>query len=127
MGQVVQFARMAKLENPPNRIREQREARVPKMTLAAMATRLGTSPAQIARFETGERPVTRDWLRRIADVLDTDIGQLLNPEDNPASLSPEERRVIDAMRYGEPHVAKTIASVADSLVSFTGQGERNIG
>jgi len=118
---------MAKLENPPNRIREQREARVPKMTLTEMAARLGTSPAQIARFETGERPVTRDWLRRIADVLGTDIGQLLNPEDNPASLSDQERKVIDAMRYGEPHVAKTIVSVAESLVSFAGQGERHTG
>jgi len=127
LGQILQFARMAKLENPPNRIREQREARVPKMTLTEMAARLGTSPAQIARFETGERPVTRDWLRRIADVLGTDIGQLLNPEDNPASLSDQERKVIDAMRYGEPHVAKTIVSVAESLVSFAGQGERHTG
>lgn len=105
-----------KLDNPPNRIREVRTAMTPKVTLRQIADALGTTETQISRFETGERPVDLVWLQRIARVLRTEVGQLLNVEDNETSLTDEERIVLMAMRSGQPNVAQTLVRVAEGLV-----------
>lgn len=105
-------AMVTKLENPPNRIREQRQAR--RLSLQAVADRLGTTRTQVHRFETGERDPDLSWLRRIATALGTDVGQLLNPEDNPYSLDDRERAVVEAMRENET-IALTVDRVAEGL------------
>lgn len=123
MGKVIDITFMVKkLDNPPNRIREQRKAR--GMTLQQVADKIGSTPTVIGRFETGQRPITLHVLQQIARAMGTDVGQLLNPEDNPASLDDRESGVIDAMRSGDPHVAEAVARVAESLASFVGEGER---
>ncbi|MBP2278177.1 MULTISPECIES: helix-turn-helix domain-containing protein [Sphingomonas] len=99
------------LDNPPNRIRELRTAK--RITLKAVAEALGTSQTQISRFEVGERPVTIDWLRRIAHALGTDAGDLLNSEDNRMAVRNEaERAVIEIMREGGTAASETVAELA---------------
>ena len=54
-----------------------REIRLRKgMSMAQLARRTGTSPAQIQRLETGKRRLTIDMLLQMCDALDTDIRQL---------------------------------------------------
>lgn len=112
-AQIINITSMVKkLDNPPNRIREQRQAR--GLTLQAVADRLGVTKTQISRFETGEREVDLPWLRRIAAALGTNVGQLLTPEDNPFSLDEREQSVIEAMRENEA-IALSLDRVAEGL------------
>ena len=60
-----------------NRIREIRESKVPRMTIAALASLVNTTQAQISRLETGGRELTEDWMRRIAKALDVEPADLL--------------------------------------------------
>lgn len=60
-----------------NRIREIRESKVPRMTIAALASLVNTTQAQMSRLETGERELTEDWMRRIAKALDVEPADLL--------------------------------------------------
>jgi transcriptional regulator with XRE-family HTH domain len=105
-----------KLDNPPNRIREVRKGK--GMTLEQVAVQLGTTKTQIARFETGDRDPTLEWLRRIARVLGVDVGQLLSAEDNETSLDAVERAVVRTMRSGGPQIAQTVYRVAEGLGGF---------
>lgn len=123
MGEVINITAMVKkLENPPNRIREQRQAR--KLSLQFVADALNTTPTVVGRYETGERPITLHTLRLIARALKTNVGQLLNADDNPDSLNDQETVVIDAMRHGEPHVAEAVVRVAESLREMHVEPER---
>lgn len=51
-----------------NRIRSLREAR--GWSQSELARRVGTSQVEISRLETGERKLTEDWMRRLANALD---------------------------------------------------------
>jgi transcriptional regulator with XRE-family HTH domain len=120
MGTVIQISAMVKkIDNPPNRLREIRNARTPRVTLRNIAEALGTTQAVIARLETGERPLYLHTAQRIAGFLNISVADLLNPEDNPYSLDDRERAVIDAMRHGQSHVADAVHRVAESLTAFS--------
>ncbi|MBS1067162.1 helix-turn-helix domain-containing protein [Gluconobacter cerinus] len=58
-----------------NSIREIRELR--GFSQAWVAEALGTSQSQIDRLEKGQRRLTVEWLNKLADFFDTDIGTLL--------------------------------------------------
>ena len=53
--------------DPPNRLRELREAR--GWTLANLAERVGATNQQISHLELGKRQLTVDWLRRLGTAL----------------------------------------------------------
>lgn len=109
-----------KLETPPNRIREWREKH--GLTLDYLAGRIGVTATELSRFERGERPIRLDRLQKIAQILGTDVGQLLNPEDNATSLSSNEQLVLEAMRAGE-EIARPVLKLAEGLLGYTAEEE----
>jgi transcriptional regulator with XRE-family HTH domain len=115
----------------PNRIREWRKSR--RMTLAELAARVGTTTTQMSRMETGDRPVTIEWLQRIARPLQVTAGELLHTADNPLLPSVEETEILYGVREQGPQFTRTIAAMAEAhrryipeapLPKFGGQNDR---
>ncbi len=79
------------------RIRDLRKKkRVPQYKLARM---VGISPGALTNFEKGRRSVSLDWLRAIADALDTPIAYFLpDGEKKIATGDPREKRLLAAWR-----------------------------
>ncbi len=79
------------------RIRELRKKkRVRQNVLARM---VGISPGGLTNFEKGRRSVSLDWLRAIADALDTPIAYFLpDGEQKMATGDPREKRLLAAWR-----------------------------
>jgi transcriptional regulator with XRE-family HTH domain len=105
-----------KLDNPPNRIREHRVKR--GLTLAELSDRTNIDAAYISKMELGDRRETVAHLRILAKHLGVTVGDLLNNEDNPTSLSETERLVIDTMR-DDPHFAHSASTLAEARQSYT--------
>lgn len=115
-AQIIQLSTMTKkLDNPPNRLREQRQKR--RMTLHGLAAQTGLDPAYISKMETGERPTKIEHLRSIANVFGIAIGDLLNAQDVPESLDDMERTVVDAMR-ADPMFAHSVATLAEARSTY---------
>lgn len=83
----------------PNFLRDWRLHR--KMTLEALADAVGTTAGVISHIESGERGLSAKWLRRLAPVLGTTPGRLLDfhPDDIEAEvtdifahMNPDQRR-----------------------------------
>ena len=82
------------------RIRDLRkQKRVHQYVLARM---VGITPGALTNFEKGRRNVSLDWLRTIADALDTPIAYFLLPEGRGekkmATGDPREKRLLAAWR-----------------------------
>jgi transcriptional regulator with XRE-family HTH domain len=86
-------------KNPePNFLKAWREYR--HMTQAKLAEAIGTTGAVISLLEAGERRLSDKWLRRIAPVLNTRPGHLLELDPSDVSTDileiwseiPEDRR-----------------------------------
>ena len=58
--------------------------RAQSMSRAELAAKVGTSQQQIARLENGERKLTVEWARRIADVLQIPVSQALGISTFPS-------------------------------------------
>ncbi len=67
-----------------------------------LARMVGITPGALTNFEKGRRSVSLDWLRRIADALDTPIAYFLLPkgrgEKKMATGDPREKRLLAAWR-----------------------------
>jgi transcriptional regulator with XRE-family HTH domain len=74
-------AKMAK-DKIPNRLRAWREFR--KMTQEELAEKADTSVSQISMLESGDRGMSHKWLLRLAPILNTTPGHLL--DHDPAEL-----------------------------------------
>ncbi|MHB8529689.1 MAG: helix-turn-helix domain-containing protein [Caulobacteraceae bacterium] len=83
----------------PNHLRAWREFR--HLTQAKLAEAIGTSGAVISLLESGDRALAPKWLNRIAPVLNTRPGHLLeyDPNEMPTDILdiwaeiPEDRRL----------------------------------
>ena len=64
------------------RIKELREQR--KLTQVKLAFELGLTQTALSRYETDERDIDCDTLKKIADYFDVSIDYLLRETDNPA-------------------------------------------
>jgi len=64
----------------PNHLRAWRMHR--NLTLAELATRVGTNANMIGYLEAGERGLSAKWLRKLADALDTTPGMILDHDPN---------------------------------------------
>ena len=65
-----------------NRIRAVREAK--GRTLDEVAPKIGITVPHLSRMERGKRPLTDDWMHRIALVLECDPREFLgDPEGRP--------------------------------------------
>lgn len=71
-------ARMA--NKPTNHLRSWREFR--QMSQDDLASAVGTAKGVISLLENGKRPLSDKWLRRLAEVLDTQPGHLLDVDPN---------------------------------------------
>jgi transcriptional regulator with XRE-family HTH domain len=67
-------------ETPNNYLRAWREFR--KMSQEDVAERLDTAKGVISLLENGKRPLSDKWLRRLAEVLDTQPGHILDVDPN---------------------------------------------
>ncbi|HEV2747723.1 MAG TPA: helix-turn-helix transcriptional regulator [Allosphingosinicella sp.] len=97
----------------PNRIRELRS--LAGLTLQALADRLDTSIGQISDLETGRRELRLPWMKRIAAELGCSTADLLNPEDNPNSLSPDERGLVERYRGAGPEQRAQLLRMAEII------------
>lgn len=59
-----------------NRIRELRKLK--GLSAEELAARIGTTPTQVRRLETGKRKLTVEWMRSIADALGVHPAELLD-------------------------------------------------
>lgn len=95
----------------PNYLGEWRRFR--RMTQEELADKVGTTKAVISLLESGQRPLSAKWLRKIAPVLETTPGHLLDhdPESLPSdvldiwsAISERERpralRVLESFKTG---------------------------
>lgn len=70
----------------PNYLQAWRKFR--RMTQEELAEKVGTTKAVISLLESGQRPLSAKWLRKIAPVLSTTAGHLLDhdPEELPTDI-----------------------------------------
>jgi transcriptional regulator with XRE-family HTH domain len=65
-----------------------RARRAKGLSMPELGKAVGTSAQQIDRLETGERPITKEWARRLAPHLDVDAVELVFPDAEPPSVAP---------------------------------------
>lgn len=102
----------------PNRIREHRLAA--GLSQQALADGIGTSKVTISDLERGKMQLTQDYMRRIAEVLGLYPADLLPIEDNPFSLTADERALIERMREAAADERDQLRRVADVILPFKG-------
>lgn len=68
--------------NGPNHLKAWREFR--EMSQEELAEKVGTTASQISMLETGDRGLSAKWLRKLAPVLKTTPGHLL--DHDPSSV-----------------------------------------
>ncbi len=79
------------------RIRDLRKKK--RVRQYALARMVGISPGALTNFEKGRRSVSLDWLRAIADALDTPIAYFLpDGKKKIATGDPREKRLLTAWR-----------------------------
>lgn len=103
-------------EHLRNRIREWRQRR--GKTLVQLAHDIGTRHGQVQKMEVGDRPVTIEWLERIAKALDVTVGELLNKRQNPYLADERERALLAHARAGGEQVMRTMEAVAEAQRAF---------
>lgn len=98
-------------DKPRNYLRAWREFR--KMTQEQLADAVGTDKGVISLLESGNRGLSDKWLRRLAPILETSPGMILDhdPEDLPTDIidiwahipdsdKATARRVLESFRTG---------------------------
>jgi transcriptional regulator with XRE-family HTH domain len=84
---------------------------------------IGVSKVTISDLERGQMRLDTDYMRRIAKALGVQSADLLALTDNPWSLSPEERAIIDRMRQATADQREQLARVADVVAPWRGPGK----
>lgn len=95
----------------PNYLQAWRRHR--NMSQEELAEAIGTTKAVVSLLESGNRPLSAKWLRKIAPVLETSPGYLLDhdPKELPSDVfdiwqhiadkeKPRALRVLDSFRTG---------------------------
>ena len=95
----------------PNRIREYRKAK--GWSLEHLADQVGVSYAHVSEVERGKIDVSHSYLRRYAAALGVKPGDLLIPEENEGSLSPEELAWVARYRAADPATRVRLEAMAD--------------
>lgn len=108
----------ARVENAPNRIRELRNAAVPRLSQQALADIIGVSKVTISDLERGAMQLTQDYMRRIASALNVAPADILPLSENPNALSANERELLEQYRQANDDQRDQLKRVADVLVPF---------
>lgn len=93
----------------PNYLREWRKFR--NMTQQELATAVETNANMIQYLESGERGLSAKWLRRLAPVLDTTPGMIL--DHNPYEL---DNDIIEIWATASNREKRQIADIAKAVV-----------
>lgn len=101
---------------PRNRVRELRKAR--GMSQADLAQAAGISQPAISQIENDTRPITLDWLRTFARILDVAPADILDDQDYPDRLTPEERELIEHYRAASNDQREMVQRVAEPMRGF---------
>lgn len=104
----------------PNRIRELRLAA--DLSQQALADAIGVSKVTISDLERGKMQLTVDYMRRLARALRVATADLLARDDNPYSLSVQEREFVDRLREADPDQRDQLARVADVMFPWKANG-----
>ncbi|PTR07888.1 MULTISPECIES: helix-turn-helix domain-containing protein [unclassified Novosphingobium] len=102
--------------HPKNRLRELRKRA--GITQAELARKSGVSQPAISQLENDERPLTIDWMRTFARVFGVTAADLLDDEDNPHRLDPEEIELVQNFRQAEEQQRQMVKRVAEPLTEF---------
>ena len=103
--------------NPRNRLRFLRKrAGISQARLAQLS---GISQPAISQLENDERPLTLDWMRVFARIFGVTVADLLDDEDNPHRLDPEELDLIENYRAADPGQRAMVKRVAEPIADFT--------
>lgn len=87
------------------------------MSQEALAEKVGTSGSVISMLESGNRGLSDKWLRKLAPVLGTTAGHLLDHDPNELGSD-----IIDIWTRIDP---KDRAQAAKTLRTFTRDGTNN--
>jgi transcriptional regulator with XRE-family HTH domain len=79
----------------PNNIAALRKAK--GMSQTELAEAIGTKLTHMGKLERGERPLSGDWIERIAVALDIEPFQIIAP----ARLFPTEEQLADMLRLAQ--------------------------
>lgn len=93
----------------PNHLAAWREYR--KMTQAKLADAVGTNANMISMLENAERGLSAKWLRRLAPILDTTPGMLL--DHNPFDLDSD---VLDIWTKADQRQKRQLTEIARTLI-----------
>lgn len=93
----------------PNFLRAWREFR--GLTQEQLADAVGTNANMVQYLETGERGLSSKWLRRLAPVLKTTPGMLL--DHDPATLDSD---IVDIWVNGDARQRRQLSEIAKALV-----------
>lgn len=104
-------------ETTGSRIKERRNAIIPKMTQKDLATALGVSQSRVAQYEAGREMPRRSTLERIADALMCSEEYLMGMHDNPNQMP---LRKIIGKRIEEQRTAIRPQLTQESLASAIG-------
>lgn len=82
-----------------------------KMTQAKLADAVGTNANMISMLENAERGLSAKWLRRLAPILDTTPGMLL--DHNPFDLDSD---VLDIWTKADQRQKRQLTEIARTLI-----------
>lgn len=111
------------MDKLPNRIRALRKSR--QWTLEYVALSLGSTIGQVSMLETGKRPLSQEWMQRIAYLFDVSVADILPPDQNPDRLSDEERQLISRFRAGSNEQRAALKGVSEALIPYSPQPDFN--
>jgi transcriptional regulator with XRE-family HTH domain len=101
--------------SPKNHLKAWREHR--KMSQEELAEKLDTAKGVISLLENGKRPLSDKWLHRLAEVLDTRPGHILDLD--PSELDNDILEIWSHIAKGDRKQAASI------LRTFTKTGTNN--
>lgn len=112
----------------PNRIRELRTAPRPGFptgwSLRMVGEKAGISTTMVSDLEMGRREFTYYYMRRLADVFEVPIEQLLLPQDASNALSADELRLLAVYRRGEAGQQAQALAMLEVLIPEPANGRR---
>ncbi|MET4895760.1 helix-turn-helix transcriptional regulator [Sphingomonadaceae bacterium jetA1] len=114
-GQIVYIRRVANDDSAPNRIQELLDAQ--GMSQADLARVANVSVSALNKVIKGTRGLDQDWMRRLAPHLGVTPAELLPVEDNPLSLSVEEKALLARYRAADRSTRAQLSRVSEALTS----------
>ncbi len=123
-GQIVYIRRVANDDSAPNRIQELLDAQ--GMSQADLARVANVSFSALNKVIKGTRGLDQEWMRRLAPHLGVSPAELLPVEDNPLSLSKDEKALLARYRAADRGTKAQLTRVTEALTGDTGKTDPKI-